>query len=68
MPENRGYINAEKIDGIDKFKVEGAADTIDRAFEIRQDKKLVAAAMKVLTNRQKLAQQAKGWAGKLGKS
>lgn len=40
-----------KIDGIDKYKVESAADTLIRAEEVKLDKKLLAAARKVINKR-----------------
>jgi hypothetical protein len=51
---------------MDKWEVENAADTITRAFEIRANKKLLGAAMKVVMKRKEAAAKAAGWAGKLG--
>ena len=41
----------EKIEGIDKYEVEGAADTLVRAEEIKQQPPLLAAAKKVIAKR-----------------
>lgn len=41
----------EKIDGIDKYEVENAADTLVRAEEIKRKPKLLAAAKKVIATR-----------------
>jgi hypothetical protein len=51
-----------KIDGIDKWEVESAADTIARAMEIKNDKKLFKAALKVLKQKKKSTEQAVKWA------
>ena len=55
----------EKIDGIDKWEVENAADTLRRAFEIKANPKLLRAAMKVVRKRQEADKKVMGWAGKL---
>ncbi len=52
-------IIADKIDGIDAFEVRNAADTLVRAKEIEQDKKLFAAAQKEIDRKMKAAAQAK---------
>ncbi len=49
----------ETIDGIDKYKVENAADTLIRAEEIKQDKKLLNAARGLITKKLIATQQAK---------
>lgn len=54
-----------KINGLDKWEVEEAARTLTRAFEIKQNPKLLAAAMKVVNKQAKAAQAVKGWAGKM---
>ena len=46
-----------KIGGVDKYKVENAADTLVRAEEIKRDKKLLAAARTVI-NKKLIATQA----------
>lgn len=50
-------MESPKIDGIDKYKVENAADTLIRAEEIKRDKKLLTAARKVI-NQKLIATQA----------
>lgn len=55
----------QKIDGIDKWEVEEAARTLTRAFEIKKKPKLLAAALKVVEQQRKAAQEVKGWAGNL---
>lgn len=57
----------EKIGGVDKYDAEYAADTLTKSFEIKKDKKLLAAALTVIRRRQDAAKKALGWAGKLGK-
>ncbi len=39
-------LHSEKIEGIDRFEVEGAARTLKEAAEIQGNKKLLAAAKK----------------------
>ena len=57
----------EKIKGVDKWEAENAADTLMRSFEIKRNKKLLGAALKVIRDRQTDAKQAAGWAGGLTK-
>ncbi len=54
-----------KIDGIDKYEVENAAETLRRTQELRLKPKLLTAARKVLRQQQKATQQALNWAAKL---
>lgn len=42
---------SDKIDGIDKWQVESAAETLIRANEIKADPKLLKAAHKVLMSK-----------------
>lgn len=56
---------SETIDGIDRWKVENAAETLQRAEDIQQDKKLFAAAKKVLMEKQKAIKRALDWADNL---
>lgn len=51
-----------KINGIDKWEVESAADTLRRAFEIKADKKLFKAALQVIRERQAADKKVQGWA------
>lgn len=52
--------NEEKIDGIDRYKVERAADTLIRAKEIElSEPKLHKAAMKYITKKEIAARQVK---------
>ena len=46
--EGTGMPKQEMIDGIDKYKVENAAETLIRAEEVKADKKLLAAARGVI--------------------
>ena len=55
----------EVIDGIDKWKVENAAETLQRVMEIRQDKKLFAAALKVLKEKRQAVKKTLDWADNL---
>ena len=55
----------EKIKGVPKWDAEEAARTLTRAFEIRKDKKLLAAAMECLRRERQAATKALGWAGAL---
>ena len=55
MPEAK----VETIDGIEKYKVEAAAETLIRAEEIKLDKKLLAAARKVINQKYLAASKAK---------
>ena len=52
----------ETIDGIEKYKVENAADTLIRAEEIKQDSKLLKAARGLINKKLIAAQQAKAQA------
>lgn len=58
----------KKIDGIDRWQVENAADTIQRAMEIKQDKKLFKAALKCLKQKKEAVQTAVKWADGLVKA
>lgn len=58
----------EKFDGIEKWKVRDAAETLKRAFEIRQDKKLLKAARKMLLQETKAAEKALNWSGGIAES
>ena len=62
MKEAIAMEKPEKIDGIDKWEVENAADTLQRALEIQADKKLVKAALKVLKKKSEASQKAVKWA------
>lgn len=55
----------EKIDGMDAWEVETAADTLSRAFEIKARPKLLGAALKALRKKQQAQKKALGWAGGL---
>jgi len=52
----------EMIDGIDKYKVENAADTLMRAQEIMADEKLKKAAMTILKKKKTATEKAVSWA------
>ena len=52
---------SKKIDGIDEWDVKNAADTLHRAFEIKQNKKLFRAATKQLRKETAAAQKAITW-------
>ena len=56
-----------KVNGIDKWEAESAADTLTRSFEIKKQPKVLAAALKIIRDRQKAAKAALGWAGGLSK-
>lgn len=56
----------ETIDGLNKWEVENAAETITRAFEIKTNKKLFGAALKIIRKRQESSKKALGWASNIG--
>lgn len=56
---------SDKIDGLDKWEVEEAARTLQRAFEIRQNKKLLNAAIKVLKKTRTAAEKALKWSDQI---
>ena len=49
---------SEKIDGIDKWQVENAADALARAEEIKNNPKLCNAAMRVLKSKAEATKEA----------
>ena len=55
------------IDGMPKWEVESAADTLSRAFEIKSNKKLFQAALGVIRKKQEANKKVMGWAGNLNK-
>ena len=57
-----GMNKPEMIDGIDKYKVENAAETLMRAQEIMADSKLKSAAMKILKKKKAATEKAVSWA------
>jgi len=57
----------ETIDGIERWKVEDAASTLQRVMEIKQDAKLWKTALKVLKEKEKATQKAVDWAENLGR-
>ena len=54
-----------KIGGMDKYEVGNAARTLQQAMKIRRDKKLLAAALKVIQEEQEDAQKVLSWADNL---
>lgn len=56
---------SDKIDGIDKWEVESAAETLQHAQEIMANDKLRKAALKVLKKKQVAAKKAVSWADNL---
>lgn len=59
MPEE------DLIDGMPKWEVENAADTLIRAFEIKSNKKLFRAALGVIRKKQEANKKVMGWAGNM---
>lgn len=55
----------EKINNIDKWKVESAASTLQEAMEIAKDKKLLKAALKVVKEKQAASKEVISWAANL---
>jgi len=59
--------NTPTIGGMDKYEVEGAADTLMHAHEIRQKPKLNRLARKIMVKRLVALQKAIDWSENLSK-